>query len=376
LGYTYNVLWNTPGYAYASSNVFINSSLTYLNATLYPVNSLNLTIRDAVNQVILTQKFNVVVTASNVTNYSTSVGNILILNLEVGLNEIKIFNENYSESRYNVDILNNSYNNLTAYLSLSSAVSNVSFTLYNTYGAIVENAYVEQFVLSNTNYLLTMSAYSDISGKVFFSYNPSYYYLYNITHPSYTPYSFILNPPKADNYDITLQPIQGDIVYVLLNINGSHSFNNVTGILTFTYTSTEVGLTYDFWVYNLSHKICTNTSVLLANTFTCNLSSYVGIAYIYGLANSKPFYGADVTLPEIKLSDTVSIQDSSLFSALIFLLVSLAGATLGLFASIILSIVALLIIMWIGLFSPLSIAILSVLIVVGVIIGIIIRRSR
>jgi len=376
LSQSYSISWVNMSYAYSYLTKNITSYITSANTTLYPKNSLNLSIKDSITQSFITQNMTIVVTNSLTNTFYTSTGSILLLNLEVGDNEIKIYNANYSEARYIVNVVDYSYNNLTVWLSLGSAVANVTFTIYNTNGAIVENAYMSQYVLTNSSYLLTMDGYSDISGKVYFSYNPLYYYSYNISHPDYVPYSFVLQPPKADNYDITLTDIAGSIVYSSLNITGSHTFNNVSKIINFSYVSGESSLLYEFWVYNKGVRVCYNTSLLTSNSFSCNVSNYEGVVYIYGVTDNIMFYGATETLKSTSLSDFISVTEASFWSGIIFLVIAISGAAWGIVISIILSIVAVAVILWLGLFSALSITILAVLIVMGLVIALVVRRAR
>ena len=377
-GNSYSIIIDsTPTYAFNRFNSTASIFVNYVNRTLYPSRSLNVSIYDTLTQSLITQNITVVITSSyNATTYYITSGSYIFVNLPIDTIEVKLSSVNFSESRYSVDIADNETYSLNTYLTSSGLTSNVTFTIFNTYGAIVENVYVKQYVLSNSSYLLTMNDYTDISGKVYFTFNTNYYYLYEISHPSYTSYSFVLEPPRESNYDITIYPSSYGVSYSLINITGSHTFSNATNILAFSYVSSEVNRTYDFWVYFKGIKICSNSSSTLSNTFYCNLTGYSGLVYIYGVSDNFVFYGSSEIIGSDNLSDYISLEEASFWSGIVLLLVMIIGATLGIVVSIVFGVVALVVILLLGLFSPLSLSIVAISVVIGIIIGVVIRRQR
>lgn len=372
----YNI--NTSASGFSSNHTTQNIThfgTFYKNITLLANNSLNLSIYNIATLGLITQNITVVVTGSTVRTFSTVSGNILITNVESGYNEVKMYNQNFTESRYSVEIVEGTSTFFSGYLNPVSTAQNVTFTFYDLNGAVINGVWLYQYTLTNTSMILSMARVSDISGKVYFNYVPTSYYYYNISSTEYQGAPFILNPPVEPNYDITLTPLSDIPSYDVLNITGSHSFNNVTSRLTLSYTSSESNISsYKFYTYVGNSLVCLNTSSALSSAFVCDLAGREGVVSIYGTGDNVIFYGATLELPGTSLSDLIDIKEASFFSGLLALILIIAGATINIFVALVFGVIALLVVYWIGIFDVLSTLIITVVVVASITIAFVIRR--
>ncbi len=344
-------------------------------------NSINITIYDAVTLTKILQPLNIVVTSGIANNYSTSTGNILITNIQSGLNEIKIYNINYTESRYSITILDGTTQWLSAYLAPVSSSQNVTFTFYDYTGATITGIYAQSYLLTNQSYVQISSAYSDISGKVYFSYNPLYSYTYNYSGTGYKSSTFILNPPRESNYDITVAPSSLETIYNLANVTGIVSYNNITHIISFNYISSDTSLTT--YSYTLSKIINSRPTIINYNgsisdsgTFYYNTIGYTGLVYIQGVADGRIFYGSYIDLGgQDSLGKTLGQKDSAFISGIIAMIIIFASITFGIFGIMVGGIVSLIIIYWLNLLTIVSLSFIVVSMIATIIIVMGIRRT-
>ena len=359
--------------------------------TLYPSSSLFISIFDETTFNYITN--NVTVTLTDIDNptiltSTTTNGNISFLNLRANdVWEVRFNSANYSTNRYYRNILATGTDYLNAYLLPNSVAQNFSICWYDSNGVPISNLLVYQYILSNGAYVLTQDIFSDIQGKTILSFNPSHYYLYNYSNILYATYPFILNPPQntvtlADgcNYDITVRSANSVLVYNPLNITGSATYNNVTSILTFNYTSLT---NYDRYSYTISKLIngqtfviCSDSSALQINSFTCSLSGYHGLVYVQGVVNStKIFYGQYVDLGDLpKLFDNLKPKDAAYYSGFILLIIIVAGITVGMIGGLIAGVIGLLAIYWLGIMTPITATLIIVDVIVVIVIGLAIKR--
>jgi hypothetical protein len=355
--------------------------ITTKNIILTANNSINLTIYNAQNRSIILQNITIIVTSGIAKTYSTTTGNILISNVNTGLNEIKVFNENFSESRYNILLIEGTSINYNAYLLPIGTAQNVTFTFYNPNGVIIRGLQVGTYLLTNTTYILLSSAYTDISGKVYFTYNPLYQYLYTYSGEGYQTTSFILNPPRESNYDITVAWSTIGKTYTKPNITGTTTYFNTTNTLRFNYISTDTNTTtYSYTVSKIINTkpiiICSETSTSLNNNFDCDTTGYTGTIYIQGVGDQYIFYGRTYDLPGGKLSDNINQKDAALISGIIILVILMGGVIFGPIALGISGIIGILIIYWIGILTPLTLTIVIINIIATIIILIGLNKRR
>jgi len=382
--HNYTITLNNSGYVINITNyVSTNSSYQTLNFILYPVVAIIITVRDETTLSLIMQ--NITVTLTDITTpktYSTTsiTGNVTFINLTGGdIYEVRFTTANYSTSRYYRTVVETLYDQLDAYIILNSQSQNFSICFYDINGGIVTNLHLYEYLLSDTVYLLVQDGYTDLNGRIGLVFNPSKYYYYTWNSTLYAISSFILNPPQnslilADgcNYDITLQYASATIVYNNLNVTGTSSYNNITKIMTVSYTSRDNTLinysyTVNKIISGLYTTVCSGTSTVYpTQSFTCDLTGYTGDIYIQEVANGNTvFYGTTYNIPGIaKLFDNLEPKDAAYYTGFIMLIIVFAGVFLGLTGTLLAGVLGLFIIGWIGILTPVT----TILIVVDIII--------
>lgn len=71
---------------------------------------------------------------------------------------------------------------------------------------LLESVYSTMYALINGSYEVMESKYSDITGRVQFTYQSSIAYRFLLTKDGYSPYSFDLNPILFSSYDVFMEP--------------------------------------------------------------------------------------------------------------------------------------------------------------------------
>jgi hypothetical protein len=98
----------------------------------------------------------------------------------------------------------------------------VIFTVYDIEtAALIEGASVGQYRFVNGTRVLVETHYTDITGRVQFSYVPNTNYQYIVSKSGYTSETFILSPIIFSSYDIKLRrvsSINSNVVYNDVNV--------------------------------------------------------------------------------------------------------------------------------------------------------------
>jgi hypothetical protein len=229
---------------------------------------------------------------------------------------------------------------------------------------------------------LVESKYTDVQGQAQFAANNNSYYSFNITKEGYYDTYFSLNPVLFSSYEVVMSETSQGVVYQSYEgVTGNASYNNVTKILTFTYTSTNSNFTSYYWRAAITTKpqytlICTNTSSGLTNTYTCNLTGYTGNIYVEGVVDGYSFYGGflDISGGD-NIFDKLDQKDASLYSGFIVLIIVIGGISFGIYGTLISGIIGLIAIAWLGILNPITLTFIVVAIVISIVIALGIKRN-
>ena len=371
---SYAYFVTAPNYLNASSNYIItNNAYQQKNITLNYPNTVNVRIYNLSSSTLIGATFSVI-SSSSAKYYSTSTGLINLTYLDSGVNLFTFSNSSFTPGVYSLNIVYGYDYNLTAYLSPISSSTNVTFTFYDVNGAKIEGVYVQEYVLANASYVLSASAYTDITGKVYFSYLPTYSYTYYYSKTGYKSNSFVLTPPKESNYDITVAFDVGTTSYSKVNVSGSSSFDNASNTLTFTYLSGNSSYSnYSYTVSKLVNSdyvvICDGVSPLLSDYFTCDLNGYYGSVFVQGTTDNNIFYGYWVDIGSSpSLRDIIPKKESAFLTGLLLLIITFAGLVFGVTGTLIFGVVGILIVFWLNIASVLTVGLILADIVICIII--------
>lgn len=184
--------------------LFVYDEAMYWNLSNYGI---NVTIRDSSSDALILE--NVTIEYKTPTSESiayTTTGNIYRDDLESGTYELTIYanNTGYSRRTYTVTS-NRSITQLTAYLSLNT--SEVTFTVTDKYSIeYLENVLCSMYQYIGGSFQPIESRYTDITGKVKFTYQDNVRYRYYFSRSDYEDYIFYLNPVLFSEYSVSMTP--------------------------------------------------------------------------------------------------------------------------------------------------------------------------
>jgi len=225
----YNISVSSENYVskwYNNTNI---SSL--LAASLFPINSLEIYVKDAETNLNLSS-FNVTVqnavySYSNITTSNLS----RFKNIVPGIYNVRIDAINYTTASYVVTVSNYSHQYLTAHLENLSSTFNFITKDKSTNG-LLEGVVVSQKRFINGSLTTISSKSSDVTGRIQFNYDSGVEYTFSTSLNNYIDKDFILTILYTE-YTVLLEPSEGsnsdiyfDDVVVIYN-----SYNLIPGSL-------------------------------------------------------------------------------------------------------------------------------------------------
>lgn len=309
-GYAYYILLTVAGQA--------NTAITY-NATgnpyqayqftVYPANSINVSIYNESSGVVINQSVTLTITDTQTLQqyvYTTSTGNYLITNIGVGNYTLAVASPTpiYYSPRYYIVNTNSDTQKLNAYLAASN--NTLLFNVKTTAGVPLSGILVTQSTNVNGTVVILQSSYSDISGKAQFVYIPYTFYQFSASGTGYTTTTFDLNPVLFTSYDIVMNTLGQGIVVPTAYVSYSPGtfYNRQGDKFNFTITSTYNGLTnYSYTVTGPNVSISNSGTNSNGQTFSNNFrianatqGSTLTIFYQYTLMNGV-YYNQTITYP-------------------------------------------------------------------------------
>lgn len=248
------------GYALANQSLTVTTWEEDLEFSLYPHNSISISIRDESTNALITQNVTMLFSSpsGDFSNY-TLTGIFLIEDLEPEEYDITFSSEDYKNRIFTVTVSNRSHQSLTAYLTKSTDTT--IFTIKDKDTAeLLEGVESTMYRTINGTWQPVETKSSDITGRVQFNYEPSIEYRFYLSLNTYEDLIFYLNPILFSTYNIGLQSEVLD--------NSSPDYNDLSlifsddfeqGTNTFNYlTQSPSGVLIDYG-YNLTYK---NTSII------------------------------------------------------------------------------------------------------------------
>lgn len=189
-----------------------SGELTYLSLNVSYENtfSINISIRDSETNALITENTSVRFSKSDYeeTIY-TDTGLLYKSDLEYATYSVFFSVKNgtvgYSNRIYTVTLSNSSTVRLTAYLSKNT--STVTFTVVDIYTSeFIPNVLSTMYQYIGSSYVPIESHYSDITGRVQFTYQANTNYRFYFANAGYEDYIFYLNPILFSEYDVRMTP--------------------------------------------------------------------------------------------------------------------------------------------------------------------------
>ena len=203
-GGVWELFVNASGYAYYRQNYTITADTT-INVSLYPANSVTISIFNESSGTKITQNITVQFTSStNQSTYNTLTGGLRVENLTPDTYTVTFNGANWSVKTYTITVGQSSHQFLNAYLG--SGYSETEFTITDQLtSAALSGALVSELRFINGSWATTESKLSDIVGKVVLQYHEGITYRFIIIMNGYITKDFELTNID-DGYNIPLTP--------------------------------------------------------------------------------------------------------------------------------------------------------------------------
>lgn len=307
---------DATGYAYANYTINIsntsNTSYGYV-FTLYGSNSILFNIYDESTGLPINANNSIRFTSiyGEFTNYTGTNYTFFKQDLLPIEHSLLVSSYGYSPRTYTVTIGNKTTQVLNVYLAINT--STTIFTLYDTdTSELLDNVSVSMYRTINGSWTVIESKYSDISGRIQFTYLPSVNYKFYLSKSGYEDYVFYLDPILFSSYDIKMtkttllnysQNLDGiSIIYSPQSFN--NNANNTFGIIfaspfgslltygfNITYPNgTSVTASYDTNGVNaIGEQFTTSFNITNATTFDTVRLDYYYQTSIAGRRNFTVF---------------------------------------------------------------------------------------
>ena len=331
----YNVTINAANYsAFQSSVIKKIVGDTYLTFDLYTTNSVNITIRNELDNSLITENVTLDFISSLYSYiFTTTTGKLYedLLNpssYTIRYSALQNVSNPFPERFYYFSLTNRSYNDLTLYLS-NGSYSNITITVYNQDNQLLEDAqvrYLKYFAATNTYNLMGMGL-TNVNGVTILQMqkNTEYYkfqvYYNNILRLTTSP-AYIIND------DITLQVNLidniGTTFFLVNGISGIVTFNNNTNNYKFDFSNNE-GLSYNYClelydVNSITGNTLTNKSCITSSSGTILINKLpINDSTVYA-RGTVTISGITYTLDELYKSFISEIAGKNLWLFFIMIL--------------------------------------------------------
>ena len=279
-GYYYQFNITANGYAQSNITTQSTAATNLYNFTLRGNNSIYSHIYDeATGAPVL---INITATAtSSASTYSnqSNTSNITLSGLASGVYSITYTGGSYVARSYGATVVDNTAQDINVYMT--NASNTVIFTVQDSVSSnAISNAYVTMSRSINGTNTIVQSGYTDLTGKIQFSFTSGVTYSFTVTAASYTTKSFILSPILYSAYTIPLTSGTPSVpstsfAGLILSINPTQYTNSATNNMTLSLLSPYNLLrTYSFTIRypGGSGVLSGNTSAGQTYNFLANIT--------------------------------------------------------------------------------------------------------
>ena len=207
-GYTYHVQFITPNgsYEYANATLPANASAHHYEFEVLPAPSIDITIRDADDNTIITENITIqlINNASGTTNY-TITGGFFSNAITPGTYTIRIESANYSQSIYTVLVNEGSVYFLTAYLQFAPETVVMQYVDSISSSIVLPDTSVSQERIVNGTWQVISSKVTDVTGRTSFRYADDIAYRFTAIKTGYGSKIFTLDPILFSSYTINME---------------------------------------------------------------------------------------------------------------------------------------------------------------------------
>lgn len=206
-GYNYHIQFLTPGgiYEYANVTLPANASLHRYTFNVLPAPSVDVTIRNAATDALITANLTIRLTSNTTdTTITTTSGGYFFQNLTPGNYTLRVSGGNYTESTYQVSATSGAVYFLTAYLQQNTGSAIFQFVDSIASSMVISGVSVSQERQVNGSWQVITTKTTDITGRASFDYLSSLEYRFIAIKGGYVTKEFTLNPILYDSYQIKM----------------------------------------------------------------------------------------------------------------------------------------------------------------------------
>ena len=240
----YDIDMDITGYQLVNATLTASSKFTNYMFSLYTTNSINFTIKDEVTGGIITN--GTVVTIQLIsdvfsTNYTTTNGSLYVDLISPSDYTVRYGATGYDTRLYYFTLTNRSYNDITLYLLNSTLTTDVTITVYDELGNLVEGAVIKvlKYDLATNTYVLREMQSTNFEGDAVLNLVlNTEFYQFIVEYPSGT--TLLTTEPtyiysNALTFQITINQIKGDTFFNAFAVDYTLVFNNITKGFTYTF---------------------------------------------------------------------------------------------------------------------------------------------
>lgn len=300
----YNVTITANGYAiYNGLTPILNTTgINNVSMSLQKANSFNVTFRNELTNVLMSgTNVTLQLIGDYIYNQTNDTGYAYFYGIAEGNYTLRYNASGYTTRFAYLAMTDREFVNTTLYLAPTTGATNITATVYNQYGDVLNGAfiYIFKYDFPSNDYLLTQVAQTNFLGEaVFDAYLSSEYYKFIIAYPvgntrqtttptylTSTSLSFIINTDDA----------VGSNFNTFMNVDGYLTFNTATNYTRFEYIDNDMSVSQGcIEVY----RIYGNVSTVLYDTDCSSSSSGIVSVYINDTTNAVYLAKAVLTIDE------------------------------------------------------------------------------
>jgi hypothetical protein len=326
----YNITVYGSGY-FNSTISNINMSSFYQIATLYPLSSVQVYIRDETSNNLITANTSLTFLSEDGLNQftnTTTSGSFYYSGLDNSTYTITIVPTGYTSRQYLLTVGNRTDQILNTYFTNSSSSTTISVT--DKSSNALEGVSIIMYTFINGSYVPVESKFSDISGNGVFNYVAGRNYKFYLSKDGYDSKIFYLNPILSSTYTVsldsqTLLDFDQDFDGITLTYNPRSYQNNNQTTFNFLIASTS-GLLTDYG-YNISYpggsSVNSGNNALgsqLSSTFNITNATTGEVVNLFFYYNSTKsgYFNYTVKLPISNLNNTLSTIEGRTYGLTLF----------------------------------------------------------
>ena len=308
---------------YCVDDELINATTGTAKYKYHYLDNLTINLKDETTGDIITNNitFKMSNNISESTYYITS-GQLNLTNIQYGVYHIRLTNTNYTTKTQDLIINVSDSVEVTIYMFDLTTASSTIFTVKDKASGIpLVNALLTTYSFINNSWVVSNTAYTDLTGKTQLYYIVGNNYKFYVSYPGYQDYIFYLTPILYSTYDIYLE--QSSLVNFSMNLEGITIISSpqfmYSGINTYNLLFSNPNSTLTEYGYTITYPGGTNSTSAnyfkgsqlstIINISGADINDIVTVNYYY-INNISGRRNLTLTIPIIQDSSNPQINNT------------------------------------------------------------------